>query len=150
MSLHYYLIPKAVKEVLGCWSLESFSLFDVVAGTRISMFTQADLASRNIQYVHTSEEEIHSDDFTFTVSDGGNEVHPLTHTHIHTSSGVQMSVTMFACTSSLSQKLQTATRFLNCHKNINAYILFYHLYTHTHTFSGVQMSVTIYIYLWNT
>ncbi len=47
------------------------------------MFTQADLASRNIQYVHTSEEEIHSDDFTFTVSDGGNEVHPHTHTHTH-------------------------------------------------------------------
>ncbi|XP_042580368.1 extracellular matrix organizing protein FRAS1-like [Cyprinus carpio] len=43
-------------------------------GTRISTFTQADLASRNIQYVHTSEEEIHSDDFTFTVSDGGNEI----------------------------------------------------------------------------
>uniref|UniRef100_A0A8C1C586 Fraser extracellular matrix complex subunit 1 n=1 Tax=Cyprinus carpio carpio TaxID=630221 RepID=A0A8C1C586_CYPCA len=43
-------------------------------GTWISTFTQADLASRNIQYVHTSEEEIHSDDFTFTVSDGGNEI----------------------------------------------------------------------------
>ncbi|CAM4540352.1 unnamed protein product [Leuciscus chuanchicus] len=43
-------------------------------GTRISTFTQADLASRNIQYVHTSEEETHSDDFTFTVSDGGNEI----------------------------------------------------------------------------
>ncbi|XP_073695623.1 extracellular matrix organizing protein FRAS1 [Garra rufa] len=43
-------------------------------GTRISTFTQADLSSRNIQYVHTSEEEIHSDDFTFTVSDGGNEI----------------------------------------------------------------------------
>ncbi|KAL4623271.1 extracellular matrix protein FRAS1, partial [Arapaima gigas] len=43
-------------------------------GTRISTFTQADLASRNIQYVHTSEEEKHSDDFTFTVSDGANEV----------------------------------------------------------------------------
>lgn len=52
-----------------------------VAGTRISTFTQADLASRNIQYVHTSEEETHSDDFTFTVSDGGNEVHTRTHTY---------------------------------------------------------------------
>jgi len=66
--------------VVGCWSLKTFALFDPVAGTRISTFTQADLASRNIQYVHTSEEETHSDDFTFTVSDGGNEVHTHTHT----------------------------------------------------------------------
>ncbi|TKS77877.1 Extracellular matrix protein FRAS1 [Collichthys lucidus] len=43
-------------------------------GTRISMFTQADLASRSIQYVHTSEEEKHADQFSFTVSDGTNEV----------------------------------------------------------------------------
>uniref|UniRef100_A0A8D0CH89 Fraser extracellular matrix complex subunit 1 n=1 Tax=Scleropages formosus TaxID=113540 RepID=A0A8D0CH89_SCLFO len=43
-------------------------------GTWISTFTQADLASRNIQYVHTSEEEKHMDDFIFTVSDGINEV----------------------------------------------------------------------------
>ncbi|KTF97312.1 hypothetical protein cypCar_00002394 [Cyprinus carpio] len=47
---------------------------DLLKRTWISTFTQADLASRNIQYVHTSEEEIHSDDFTFTVSDGGNEI----------------------------------------------------------------------------
>lgn len=51
---------------------------DAVTGTRVSTFTQADLASRNIQYVHTSEEEIHSDEFTFTVSDGANEVHSQT------------------------------------------------------------------------
>uniref|UniRef100_A0A672YI22 VWFC domain-containing protein n=1 Tax=Sphaeramia orbicularis TaxID=375764 RepID=A0A672YI22_9TELE len=43
-------------------------------GTRISSFTQADLASRSIQYVHTSEEEKHADQFSFTVSDGNNEV----------------------------------------------------------------------------
>ncbi|TSN86075.1 Extracellular matrix protein FRAS1 [Bagarius yarrelli] len=43
-------------------------------GKRISTFTQADLASRNVQYVHTSEEEKHVDDFTFTVSDGANEI----------------------------------------------------------------------------
>ncbi|KAG7481357.1 hypothetical protein MATL_G00065830 [Megalops atlanticus] len=43
-------------------------------GMRISSFTQADLASRSIQYVHTSEEEKHADDFTFTVSDGANEI----------------------------------------------------------------------------
>uniref|UniRef100_A0A3Q3MY85 Fraser extracellular matrix complex subunit 1 n=1 Tax=Mastacembelus armatus TaxID=205130 RepID=A0A3Q3MY85_9TELE len=43
-------------------------------GTRISTFTQADLVSRSIQYVHTSEEEKHADQFSFTVSDGTNEV----------------------------------------------------------------------------
>ncbi|XP_030272850.1 extracellular matrix organizing protein FRAS1 isoform X1 [Sparus aurata] len=43
-------------------------------GTRISTFTQADLASRSVQYVHTSEEEKHADQFSFTVSDGTNEV----------------------------------------------------------------------------
>lgn len=43
-------------------------------GARISTFTQADLASRGIQYVHSSEEEKHADQFSFTVSDGTNEV----------------------------------------------------------------------------
>ncbi|CAN9512669.1 unnamed protein product [Ophioblennius macclurei] len=43
-------------------------------GSRISTFTQADLASRSIQYVHTSEEEKHTDQFSFSVSDGVNEV----------------------------------------------------------------------------
>ncbi|KAM7019160.1 LOW QUALITY PROTEIN: extracellular matrix organizing protein FRAS1 [Tautogolabrus adspersus] len=43
-------------------------------GTRINSFTQADLASRSVQYVHTSEEEKHADQFSFIVSDGTNEV----------------------------------------------------------------------------
>ncbi|XP_029959982.1 extracellular matrix organizing protein FRAS1 [Salarias fasciatus] len=43
-------------------------------GSRISTFTQADLASRSVQYVHTSEEEKHADQFSFSVSDGTNEV----------------------------------------------------------------------------
>ncbi|XP_015220286.2 extracellular matrix organizing protein FRAS1 [Lepisosteus oculatus] len=43
-------------------------------GTQISTFTQADLASHSIQYVHTSDEEKHSDDFSFIVSDGANEI----------------------------------------------------------------------------
>lgn len=43
-------------------------------GARISTFTQADLASRSIQYIHTSEEEKHMDQFSFVVSDGTNEV----------------------------------------------------------------------------
>ncbi|XP_069025425.1 extracellular matrix organizing protein FRAS1 isoform X2 [Embiotoca jacksoni] len=43
-------------------------------GSRISTFTQADLASRSVQYVHTSEDEKHADQFSFSVSDGTNEV----------------------------------------------------------------------------
>ncbi|XP_028297012.1 extracellular matrix protein FRAS1-like [Gouania willdenowi] len=43
-------------------------------GSRISSFTQADLVSRSVHYVHTSEEEKHADHFSFTVSDGTNEV----------------------------------------------------------------------------
>ncbi|XP_074849859.1 extracellular matrix organizing protein FRAS1 isoform X2 [Carettochelys insculpta] len=43
-------------------------------GTRINSFSQADLASRSIQYVHTSEAEKHNDAFAFSVSDGVNEV----------------------------------------------------------------------------
>uniref|UniRef100_A0A8C7CEK8 Fraser extracellular matrix complex subunit 1 n=1 Tax=Oncorhynchus kisutch TaxID=8019 RepID=A0A8C7CEK8_ONCKI len=42
-------------------------------GSRITSFSQADLASRSIQYVHTSEEEKHTDEFSFIVSDGANE-----------------------------------------------------------------------------
>ncbi|XP_053260348.1 extracellular matrix organizing protein FRAS1 [Podarcis raffonei] len=43
-------------------------------GRRISSFRQADLVSRNIQYIHTSEDEKHSDTFAFSVSDGTHEV----------------------------------------------------------------------------
>lgn len=43
-------------------------------GTPIGSFTQADLASGNVQYVHSSEAEKHSDAFSFTLSDGVNEV----------------------------------------------------------------------------
>ncbi|XP_058403319.1 extracellular matrix organizing protein FRAS1 isoform X7 [Diceros bicornis minor] len=43
-------------------------------GIQISSFTQADLTSRNVQYIHSSEAERHSDAFTFTLSDGANEV----------------------------------------------------------------------------
>ncbi|XP_022361766.1 extracellular matrix protein FRAS1 [Enhydra lutris kenyoni] len=43
-------------------------------GTQIRSFTQADLTSRNIQYVHSSDTEKHSDAFTFTLSDGISEV----------------------------------------------------------------------------
>ncbi|XP_077332215.1 extracellular matrix organizing protein FRAS1 [Lithobates pipiens] len=43
-------------------------------GIKINSFSQADIESRSIQYIHTSTEEKHADDFTFTVSDGVNEV----------------------------------------------------------------------------
>ncbi|XP_066488376.1 extracellular matrix organizing protein FRAS1 [Tiliqua scincoides] len=43
-------------------------------GRIISSFRQADLISRSIQYIHTSEAEHHSDTFVFSVSDGANTV----------------------------------------------------------------------------
>ncbi|XP_060043899.1 extracellular matrix organizing protein FRAS1 isoform X2 [Erinaceus europaeus] len=43
-------------------------------GVQISSFTQADLMSRNIQYVHSSETEKHADIFSFSLSDGVHEV----------------------------------------------------------------------------
>ncbi|KAM6269950.1 LOW QUALITY PROTEIN: extracellular matrix organizing protein FRAS1 [Porphyrio hochstetteri] len=43
-------------------------------GRRISSFSQADLASHSIRYVHTSDTEQHTDTFTFSVSDGTHEV----------------------------------------------------------------------------
>ncbi|OXB58880.1 hypothetical protein ASZ78_012724 [Callipepla squamata] len=43
-------------------------------GKKISSFSQADLASHSIRYVHTSDAEKHTDAFTFSVSDGTNEV----------------------------------------------------------------------------
>lgn len=59
-------------------SLLLYALSPVVLflGTKISSFSQADLASRSIQYVHTSDTEKHTDAFTFSVSDGTNEVGP--------------------------------------------------------------------------
>uniref|UniRef100_K7G756 Fraser extracellular matrix complex subunit 1 n=1 Tax=Pelodiscus sinensis TaxID=13735 RepID=K7G756_PELSI len=52
-------------------------------GTRINSFSQADLASRSIQYIHTSEAEKHADAFTFSVSDGANEVSQIFHITIN-------------------------------------------------------------------
>ncbi|XP_006885356.1 PREDICTED: extracellular matrix protein FRAS1 [Elephantulus edwardii] len=43
-------------------------------GIQINSFTQADLTSRNIQYIHSSKAEKHTDAFSFTLSDGVNEV----------------------------------------------------------------------------
>ncbi|KAL8206683.1 UNVERIFIED_CONTAM: Extracellular matrix protein fras1, partial [Gekko kuhli] len=43
-------------------------------GRRISSFRQADLISRSVQYIHTSEAEKHLDSFTFSLSDGTHEV----------------------------------------------------------------------------
>uniref|UniRef100_A0A8C9Q481 Extracellular matrix organizing protein FRAS1 n=1 Tax=Spermophilus dauricus TaxID=99837 RepID=A0A8C9Q481_SPEDA len=52
-------------------------------GIQISSFTQADLTSRNVQYVHSSEMEKHSDAFSFVLSDGTNEVSQTFHITIH-------------------------------------------------------------------
>ncbi|XP_061880359.1 extracellular matrix organizing protein FRAS1-like [Entelurus aequoreus] len=43
-------------------------------GSSIDTFRQSDLVSRSIQYVHSSQEEKHDDSFSFSVSDGTNEV----------------------------------------------------------------------------
>ena len=45
-----------------------------VLGIPTAEFTQADLAANCIVYVHTSQEELYMDKFTFSVSDGTNEV----------------------------------------------------------------------------
>lgn len=46
----------------------------LLLGIQISSFTQADLTSGRVQYIHSSETEKHSDAFSFTLSDGVNEV----------------------------------------------------------------------------
>lgn len=51
----------------------------LLLGIQITSFTQADLTSRNIQYIHSSESEKHSDAFSFTLSDGVNEVSEKLH-----------------------------------------------------------------------
>uniref|UniRef100_G1TEM3 Fraser extracellular matrix complex subunit 1 n=1 Tax=Oryctolagus cuniculus TaxID=9986 RepID=G1TEM3_RABIT len=52
-------------------------------GLQLSSFTQADLTSRNVQYVHSSETEKHSDAFTFTLSNGVSEVTQTFHITLH-------------------------------------------------------------------
>ncbi|XP_032256497.1 extracellular matrix protein FRAS1 isoform X4 [Phoca vitulina] len=49
-------------------------------GIQISSFTQADLTSQNVRYIHSSETEKHSDAFSFTLSDGVSEVGKVTQT----------------------------------------------------------------------
>ncbi|XP_038060993.1 extracellular matrix protein FRAS1-like [Patiria miniata] len=45
-----------------------------IPGVPITEFTQSDLASKTVSYMHTSEEEAVMDSFTFTVDDGTNQV----------------------------------------------------------------------------
>uniref|UniRef100_A0A8C5KIY7 Fraser extracellular matrix complex subunit 1 n=1 Tax=Jaculus jaculus TaxID=51337 RepID=A0A8C5KIY7_JACJA len=52
-------------------------------GIQISSFTQADLTSRNVQYVHSSRTEQHSDAFSFVLSDGAHEVTQTFHITLH-------------------------------------------------------------------
>ncbi|XP_048220046.1 extracellular matrix organizing protein FRAS1 isoform X2 [Perognathus longimembris pacificus] len=52
-------------------------------GIQISSFTQADLTSHNVQYVHTSEMETHADAFSFVLSDGVHEVTQTFHINLH-------------------------------------------------------------------
>jgi hypothetical protein len=66
-------ISLAFEEWLAFGCLSCFSL-PLSLGLQISSFTQADLTSRNVQYVHSSEAEKHSDAFIFVLSDGVSEV----------------------------------------------------------------------------
>ena len=61
--------------------LTSFFWFSLplLLGIQIRSFTQADLISQNIQYIHSSETEKHSDAFSFTLSDGSSEVGKALH-----------------------------------------------------------------------
>ncbi|KAK7830950.1 hypothetical protein U0070_018494, partial [Myodes glareolus] len=52
-------------------------------GIQISSFTQADLTSGSVQYVHSSETGKHSDAFSFVLSDGVHEVMQTFHITIH-------------------------------------------------------------------
>ncbi|EGW11615.1 Extracellular matrix protein FRAS1 [Cricetulus griseus] len=52
-------------------------------GVQISSFTQADLTSGNVQYVHSSETRKYSDAFSFLLSDGVHEVTQTFHITIH-------------------------------------------------------------------
>lgn len=52
-------------------------------GIQISSFTQADLASRNVQYVRSSGTGKQSDAFSFVLSDGLHEVRgPMVHPRV--------------------------------------------------------------------
>lgn len=61
--------------------LTSFFWFSLplLLGIQISSFTQADLTSQNVRYIHSSETEKHSDAFSFTLSDGVSEVGKVLH-----------------------------------------------------------------------
>ncbi|VDI42839.1 Hypothetical predicted protein [Mytilus galloprovincialis] len=63
--LHYYLLSAPN---LGHLELTSNQ------GIPISEFTQSDLAANSVCYIHTSKEEIYMDSFTFSVSDGSNQI----------------------------------------------------------------------------
>ena len=51
-----------------------FFLFHNISDVPISEFTQSDLASNSVIYIHTSTEETYMDSFTFSVSDGPHDV----------------------------------------------------------------------------
>ena len=46
----------------------------IITDVPVSEFTQSDLAANNVMYIHTSTDEIYTDSFTFSVSDGSHEV----------------------------------------------------------------------------
>ena len=48
--------------------------YQILTGVPLEEFTQADIAANNVVYVHHSLEEVYHDTFTFSVSDGINDV----------------------------------------------------------------------------
>lgn len=68
--------PRLASSLQSLYFLLSVTPVVLSPGTRISSFSQADLASRRVRYVHTSETEKHRDAFSFSVSDGTHEVKP--------------------------------------------------------------------------
>lgn len=62
------------------FDIPSFLSLLLSLGIQISSFTQADLTSRNVQYVHSSGTGKLSDAFSFVLSDGLHEVRgPIVH-----------------------------------------------------------------------
>ena len=54
--------------------VHKFTLYHNISDVPISEFTQSDLASNSVIYIHTSTEETYMDSFTFSVSDGPHDV----------------------------------------------------------------------------
>ena len=69
----YFLIKLKMPSSPLVWLNKWHYVFHCL-GIPISEFTQSDLAANSVCYLHTSTEEIYMDSFTFSVTDGKNQV----------------------------------------------------------------------------